>query len=350
MRRISIIIVAVWMSVNLSCDGTQKASRIEIAYPKSGTTVHSGRPLTIKLDFGGNEDSIDSVNYSLDGEHLTTISGTDSLDLSTENWSFGNKSLKITAFHEGRETVKTSQIKFTPPPAKKFGFNVVREYPHDNTAFTQGLEYHNGVLFESTGQYDGRSSIRQVDLNTGEIIKKVSLGNEYFGEGLTIVDDRVIQLTWMENKAFVYDRATLGKIGEFSYGSFKEGWGICFDGTQLIVSDGSNRLYFLNKDTFEETEIKEVFDHRGPRSELNELEYIDGKIYANVYQENIIVIIDPKTGAVEGEINLIGLFPEAQNLPYDHELNGIAYDRAQERLFVTGKNWSKLFEIALIAR
>src|SRR5690606_27969892 len=167
--------------------------------------------------------------------------------------------------------------------------------------------------------------------------------------GMTIVGDKIIQLNWRNPKiGLVYNKKTFAQIGEFSYEQSAERWGICYDGTRLIKSDGTSRLYFLNKDTYVEEGFIEVHDSKGPIDSLNELEYINGKIYANVYTKDIIVIIDPSTGAVEGEINLIGIYPDKAD--YDNALNGIAYDRTGDRLFVTGKLWNKLYHIELIER
>lgn len=350
MIRFHHILLLSWSLFILSCDSQQRAGKISISSPHAGSTIHAGLPLVIKVDLQGNENAVDSIVYSVDGNWLASEHRPDSVVVSTDDWTFGQKTLSARVFRGDTEETVYSQISFYPPAPQRYGYKVVNEFPHDNEAFTQGLEYHDGYLYESTGQYDGRSTLRKVDLNSGKIINKINLGKEYFGEGLTILDDKIIQLTWREDKGFIYDLSTLRRIGEFSYGSNHEGWGICFDGTHLIMSDGTSRLYFLNKNTFEEEFTRDVRHHRGLFGDLNELEYIDGKIFANVYQQDIIVIIDPSTGAIEGEINLIGLFPEMQNLPYDHELNGIAYDHAQDRLLVTGKNWSKLFEIELVRR
>lgn len=334
-----------------SCDTQKKAVRLRFVSPQAGAMISHGSPLLLKLEIPEYDSAIDSIVYTIDGAVVTSATNKDSILLDTDNLlPFGNKAVAAHIYQGGTSHTTHSNVLILPPSPQNFGYKVINEYPHDPEGFTQGLEYHNGVLYESTGQYDGRSSLRQVALNTGSIQKKIQLDNQYFGEGMTIVDNKIIQLTWMEKVAFVYDLHSFNKIGEFNYGRFKEGWGLCFDGTQLILSDGSNQLYFLNKDTFQEEHSIQVYNHQGAVQMLNELEYINGKVYANVYQKDIIVIIDPKTGAVEGEINLIGIYPEKNERQYDNELNGIAYDRSANRLFITGKNWSKLFEIETVAR
>lgn len=333
-----------------ACDSQKRVTNLKFISPEAGSVIRSGQPLLLKLEVPDAQSPVDSIVYTVDGIVVSSMNTSDSVVLDTERFVFGNKALSAHVYRDGKERIVHSNIVIVPPPPTYYGYRIVNEFPHDPEAFTQGLEFHGGYLYESTGQYEGRSSLRRTDPKTGEVLKKINLGPQYFGEGLTIVGERLIQLTWMERVGFVYDLHSFEKIGEFKYGQNKEGWGLCFDGDHLILSDGSNRLYFLNKDTYQEEYTVDVFDHQGPKKSLNELEYIDGKIYANVYQEDIIVIINPQNGAIEGEINLLGIYPEKESMPYDHELNGIAYDRAQGRLFVTGKNWATLFEIELVAR
>jgi glutamine cyclotransferase len=226
-----------------------------------------------------------------------------------------------------------------------YTYKIVNTYPHDRTAFTQGLVYENGFLYEGTG-ISGRSTLRKVDLETGDVLQSVDLSSQYFGEGITILGDRIIQLTWLHNVGFVYDKSNFELLGEFHYPT--EGWGITHNGKSLIMSDGTSTLHFLDPLTFAETSIVEVYDKYGPVSSLNELEYIQGEIYANVFKTNRIVRISPTTGKVLGWIDLKGLLnPEDIISPVD-VLNGIAYDSKLDRLFVTGKLWPKLFEIDLI--
>lgn len=335
--------------VVVSCDSQKQVTKLRFSTPEAGKIVRSGQPLTLILDLPTGEHSVDSIIYTVDGEKITTALHSDSIQIDTDSFSFGSRSISARIFANGTEESTHTNIVFLPEAPQYYGFKVINEFPHSPDAFTQGLEFHEGYLYESTGQY-GSSSLRRTQVENGEVLNQIALDTRYFGEGLTRVGDRLIQLTWMENTGFVYDLNTLNKISEFRYGTQREGWGICFDGERLIKTDGSNKLYFLNKDTYEDEEIREVYNHQGPVKSLNELEYIDGLVYANVYMEDIIVIIDPKTGAVVGEINLIGIYPEKNERPYDNELNGIAYDRQNDRLFVTGKKWSKLFEIELVAR
>lgn len=227
-----------------------------------------------------------------------------------------------------------------------YTYRVINSFPHDPEAFTQGLVFQNGTLFEGTGLY-GKSTLRQVELETGVVLHSLSLASQYFGEGITIYQDRVIQLTWRSNTGFVYDKDSFQLLQTFRYPT--EGWGITHDGVRLIVSDGTSTLYFLDPVTFEEIGRIEVHDQDGPVSRLNELEYVRGEVFANVWYTDRIARINPHTGRVTGWINLKGLLGSEEGVESAGVLNGIAYDSENGRLFVTGKRWPKLLEIRLIA-
>jgi glutamine cyclotransferase len=230
-------------------------------------------------------------------------------------------------------------------PPRQYTYAVIAEYPHDPRAFTQGLVIADGVMYEGTGLH-GRTSLRQVRLDTGEVERRVDLSANYFGEGITVFGDRIFQLTWREHTAFVYDRETFALIAAFDYPT--EGWGITHDGVRLIMSDGTSTLYFRDPDTFEEIDRVEVRDGGRPVIRLNELEYILGEVYANVWLTDRIARINPETGRVAGWIDLTGLLPLEDRTGSEDVLNGIARDPGGDRLFVTGKFWPKLYEIELI--
>ncbi|RMH71813.1 MAG: glutaminyl-peptide cyclotransferase [Gemmatimonadetes bacterium] len=225
----------------------------------------------------------------------------------------------------------------------RYTYEVVNRYPHQTDAFTQGLIYVEGVLYESVGRY-GYSALREVDLIRGEVLRQHTLSADYFAEGLTLFDNRLIQLTWREETGFVYDRTTFEVIDTFEY--LTQGWGLTHDGEHLIMSDGSSTLYFLDPQTYEVISKLPVREGSRPITRLNELEYIEGYIYANVWQTEQIVIIHPVSGQVAGWIDLTGLRPPSDQ-PVD-VLNGIAYETETGHLFVTGKLWPLLFEIKLI--
>jgi glutamine cyclotransferase len=224
---------------------------------------------------------------------------------------------------------------------------VVNSWPHDKKAFTQGLIFHDGSLLESTGQY-GQSTLRRVELETGKVKKKVDVGKQYFAEGLTLLNGKLYQLTWQERKAFVYDAASLNREKEFYFDG--DGWGLTHDGESLILSDGTDQLRFIDPATFRAKHTIKVTDRGRPVRELNELEFVKGEIFANVWHDDRIARIDPRDGRVLGWIELKGLLPAGQVQDEEAVLNGIAYDAARDRLFVTGKLWPKLFEIRLVKK
>jgi glutaminyl-peptide cyclotransferase len=232
------------------------------------------------------------------------------------------------------------------PPPRSFGYTVVRSYPHDRQAFTQGLIYRDGVFYEGTG-LNGRSSIRKVKVETGEVLQIHALPADLFGEGITELHGQLYQLTYQSELGFVYDLASFRRIRTFQYKG--EGWGLTQDGTRLIMSDGSPQLRFIDPATLKETGRITVRDPSGPVANLNELEFMKGEILANVWQTERIARISPKDGRVTGWIDLSGLLPGSERASAD-VLNGIAYDAAGDRLFVTGKLWPRVFQITLVPR
>ena len=296
---------------------------------------------TLKLSINNPKKlEISDVSYELNGNEIDNNS-------ILENVSLGDK--VITAKVKiGEDTVtitKTITVFNNIIPAY-YTYEVVNTYPHDITSYTQGLEFYNGELYESTGQKK-ESKLRKVNFETGEVLKNINLDDAYFGEGLTILNDKIYQLTWRAKRGFVYDVNTFEKLSTFNYGTSKEGWGICNDGKTLFKSDGTEKIYRLNPENLTEQGHIEVYTEKGKIPSLNELEWIDGKIFANIYQRNGVVIINPETGGVEGVID----FKPLRKLVKQHAqldvLNGIAYHPERKTIFVTGKNWDKLFEVTL---
>jgi len=240
---------------------------------------------------------------------------------------------------------RASRLPAATPSIPLYGYRIVRTYPHDRGAFTQGLVFFEGVLYESTGRV-GQSSLRKVALDTGEIAQIHPLSGDYFGEGIAVYDDRIVQLTWRSQTGFVYDRESFRVLRTFHYPT--EGWGMAYDGRRLIMSDGTATLHFWDPESLVETGQVQVTGEYGPVTQLNELEVVQGSILANVWLTNYVAIIDPQSGRVTGWIDLSGLLsPEDYGERVD-VLNGIAYDAEGDRLFVTGKLWPKLFEIELV--
>lgn len=224
----------------------------------------------------------------------------------------------------------------------KYGYEIVNTWPHDHEAYTQGLIVDKGKLLESTGQ-QGRSSLRRVESETGKVLKKIDVPRPYFAEGITLFKGKIYQLTWQHQLGFIYDAESLEKLGEFSYRG--EGWGLTNDGSSLIMSDGTNRIRFLDPNSFQVNRTISVLDGATPIASINELEFVDGEIYANIWHKELIARIEPQTGRVVGWIDLTGLRALSEASDNEAVLNGIAYDENNDRLFVTGKLWPKLFEI-----
>lgn len=233
-----------------------------------------------------------------------------------------------------------------PRPAE-YTFEVVHVFPHDRSAFTQGLEFHAGFLYESTG-LNGRSSLRKVRLETGEVVQQINLSPEFFGEGITLLRDEIYQLTWQSQVGFVYGARDFRQLRRFSYPG--EGWGLTNNGREIFMSDGSDSLRVIEAGTFKEKRRLKVHDGARPIDQLNELEFVEGEIFANVWQTDRIARISPVTGDVVGWIDLAGLLSPVYKVESGAVLNGIAYDPARKRLFVTGKLWPNLFEIRLVRK
>ncbi len=229
-----------------------------------------------------------------------------------------------------------------PSTTPQYTYTIVNTYPHDPTAFTEGLEYKDDFLFESTG-LNGQSTLRRTNLTTGEVLQEINLSNEYFGEGLTIEGEKIVQLTYLTQVGFIYDKTSFSLLGNFTYKN--QGWGLTHDRNHLVMSDGSEKLTFLNPETYQMTGQIQVHDGNLSITNLNELEYINGNIYANIFTQAKIAIINPQTGTVTAWIDLT----ELANSNPAGVLNGIAYDSAGNRLFITGKNWSHLYQIQLHA-
>jgi len=243
-----------------------------------------------------------------------------------------------------RPATATPPTPATPAPPVYYTYDIIHAWPHDRGAFTEGLVFIDGHLYESTG-LNGQSTLREEDLQTGAVLRQISLPSQYFGEGLTILGDHAYQLTWQNQKGFVYDVATFQQEKEFTYTG--EGWGLTTDGHSLIMSDGTPQIRFLDPATFAVQRTITVANQGQPMNEVNELEYIKGEIYANVWQTDYVLRIDPATGAVKGVVDFRGLLAPEDRTADTDVLNGIAYDPAGDRLFVTGKRWPKIFEVRL---
>lgn len=328
--------------LSLIITGCESTYKLNIISPKK---IQINQKLTIKVEETNNK-PVDSVQFFIDQQIISKGSNLFT-ELDITEFKLGKHTLKAVIFFEGKSEERENDIYFLADSEPEiYEYEIVKTYPHDKNSYTQGLEFHNGFLYESAGQYK-RSSLRKVQLETGEVVKKINLDDAYFAEGLTIFNNKIYQLTWRENIGFVYNLEDFTLEKKFSYQQSMEGWGLTHNGTHLIKTDGTERIWFLDPENQKEEFYIEAYTDKRKVEQLNELEYVNGKIYANIYQQNSILIVNPKNGKVEGVANLNGLKDMVEQHPELDVLNGIAYDKTTDRLFVTGKNWSKLFEIKL---
>lgn len=313
--------------------------------------IQSNQELTISISEKNNK-PIDSVQFSIGSKKIES-NGTTSI-LNINDFKLGKHTITAIVFYQNKTEKVSKTVYFTADTAPEiYTYKIINTYPHDKKAFTQGLEYYNGYLYEGTGR-KGQSYIRKVELETGKVLQQKDLDATYFGEGITIFNNKIHQLTWQGGIGVVYDLETFEKEKEFKYTKSLQGWGFANNGKQLLKTDGTERIWFLNSETFIEESYIEAYTNKRKVENLNELEYINGLIYANIWQQNSILIINPTNGKVEGVANLNSLKEEIlkeQNLTdSDEVLNGIAYDKENNRIFVTGKHWAKLYEIELIKK
>jgi len=332
---------------------SETTNTLSFLAPEQGQNFNAGETVNIKLDLPKDVNP-QSISYFIDGKLIDQKNNADSVSLSTKGLALGYRIISAVVDRgESKDTVTVNIVLKTNQIPKQLSYQVVQTYPHDTTAYTEGLSYVDGRLLESTGE-KGASELKWVDLKSGKTLQKTKLDPQYFGEGSLKIGDKIIMLTWQENIGFIFDAKTFKQLGTFPYQNSREGWGLTFDGKNILRSDGSNRIWLMNANTFKEESYIEVYNNNGAVSNLNELEYINGKIYANVYLTNKIVVIDPTSGIVAGEIDLSALVPQNFfSTPHEEQnnvLNGIAWDEKGKRLFVGGKKWPKLYEIKITSQ
>ncbi len=353
MKKRSLLYITAITLATFGCKEEDVFKKISIT-PDAGATVKAGTSVTIKVSYP-EEIKPDSIVYLLDSTRIATKNDASAVVLKTDSMPLGPKAITARFYQLGKQYDKATNIVLLAARApEKLSFKVEKVFPHDVTSYTEGLEYHDGYLYESDGGYLdpplndvvlGPSSLRKVELTTGKVVQSIQNDPKVFAEGMTVVGNKIIQLTYREKIGYVYDKSTFKLLKTFNNNVGLEGWGMTFDGEKIYMDDSTNRLWFLDKETYQQIGYVDVYDDKGPVNEINELEYIDGKIYANVFQQNYIVVIDPKTGAVLQKLDLSDLYPK-KNKEAD-VLNGIAWDAKGKRLFVTGKFWDKLFQISL---
>jgi glutamine cyclotransferase len=323
-------------------------SAATLVAPKEGETFRCGDPVQISLKF--HQDSLSQFDsalvFSRAEDRQVFYSGFEELQWKSDKARVGKNVLKVSLYRNGRKEVHNVNLTLLSDiiPAE-YHYRVVQQFPHDENAWTQGLFYDQGILYESTG-IEGKSSLRIVSLKTGIPVRMIDLDKQFFGEGIALFRDQVYQITWKSQVGFIYDKETLGLIRRFDY-PIKEGWGLTTGSNQLIMSDGSAHLYFLEPEYLTQEDQVEVFDYKGMVTYLNELEYIHGKVLANIWYKSVIVIIDPSTGKVTGQIDLEKLVPAEFKEDSNKVLNGIAYNPGNRHIYITGKYWPVLYELEI---
>jgi len=322
---------------------------IRFISPEENTGFKLNDPVKVTLSLEDEKRIPDSVLIVFDGKTVTSIK--------SQPWEYsippsytvttGRKSLKVSAYKGGRArtTITRFMIIYSDIVPKRNSYKVINVYPHSRDAFTQGLVYDNGVLYEGTGQETG-SSLREVDLKTGKVLRQHNLDASLFGEGIALYRDRIYQVTWTNKVGFIYEKSTFKLINRIYYQT--QGWGLTVIDDKIVMSDGTNVLYFFEPEMFTAVSRIEVYDNEKKIDSLNELEYINGEIWANIWMSDLIARIDPISGKVIAYIDFKGLLPESERNAETDVLNGIAFDQVGNRIFVTGKRWPELFEIRLI--
>ncbi len=350
---LSVILLGIALS---SCNDTKKDQNniFSIDNSKFKLQYTPNESLDVNI-VNSNSITIDSIVFFVNDKKIASIKGNPSCKIDFKNQKLGFQNIKALVFYEGQNAEATTSIELVSNiQPKLLKYTIVNTYPHDTAAYTQGLEFYRDTLYEGTGNGSGNgtgikgiSSLRKTNYKTGEVYKKVELADQYFGEGITILNNKVYQLTYKNNEGYVYNADTFIKEKTVPYFKKMEGWGLVNDGTHLYMTDSSETIHILNPETFQLIDQIHVYSLNSKVEGVNELEWINGKIYGNVYQKDAIAVINPKNGAVEAIINLADLKKKITQLPDTDVLNGIAYNPRTKTIFVTGKNWDKMFEIKI---
>lgn len=357
MKTRSILLISALALLVYSCKTkTDNGNDITLS-PESGTVYKAGDAVNIKIHLDPST-TMDSVVYLLDSVRLGAKKDTSALTFKTDTLPLGARTITAKVYSGGKNQDVSSNIVLMAAKApEEYTYKVDKVYPHDTSAYTEGLLYQDGYIYESTGPQGGGSRIQKSDLETGKALQKQLIDSKYFGEGSIIVGNKIIMLTWKDKIGYVFDKNTFKILSTFNDTVGAEGWGMTSDGKKLYKDDSTNRIWFLDKDTYRQTGYIDVYDNKGPIDSLNEMEYINGKIYANVYTYNFILVIDPKTGAVLQKIDMSNLWPLSQHPANYTEadeannvLNGIAWDAKGKRIFVTGKEWPHLYQVSFVKK
>ena len=327
-------------------------SNISIS-PEAGTNYKAGDNIAMQAHFSPGLKP-DSVVYLIDSVKVGSKKDSTALILKTDTIPLGPRVITAKVYQDGKShEISTNIVLLAAKAPDEYTYKVLKVYPHDTSSYTEGLVYQDGYLYESAGNYKV-SSLRKVDVTTGKVVKMIKLEPKYFAEGIALIGDKIVQLTYQEKVGFVYDKKTFKLLNTFTNNVGVEGWGMCFDGKKLYMDDKTNRIWFLDKDTYRQKGYIDVYDDKKAIDSVNELEYVNGKLYSNVYTTDTILMINPKTGAVLQRIDMKNLWPKANRpLEFDYQnnvLNGIAWDEKGKRLFVTGKKWPHLYQVQFVKK
>jgi glutamine cyclotransferase len=348
MKKINLLIITLLSALLFNCSETKDLFSIAT---KDLKQVYKPTE-TVNLSIENVENAkIDSVIYFSNDMKIGKSTENVVFNLKLEKLQFGIQDIKAIVHSEGKKIECFTSFELvsniTPKLYETKDYTILNTYNHDGNAYTQGLEFYKGILYEGTGQ-NGESTLRKTDYKSGNVSKSVPLSPDYFGEGITVFNGKIYQLTWKNKVGFIYNAETLEQERTFDYFSDIEGWGLTHNDKHLIMSDGTNKIYFLNPETQKMERFINVYSDTNAITDLNELEWIDGKIWANIYQKDVIVIINPANGAIESAIDFSELKSKNTKTLLDGEvLNGIAYNPSTKTVFITGKNWDKMFEIKL---
>lgn len=351
MKIYTLIIISLFTGIYSGCDENKESNTdlFELTIKNPQKTYTPNDSFKVSVVNKKNKD-IDSVVYYLNKERIIASNSVSEVTISLAGQKLGQRIIHAKVYSDEKEydvSKKVSILSANKPIV--YTYRILEEYPHDINSYTQGLEFSHDTLYESTGQYK-QSSLRKTNYKTGEVLKSVALPDHYFGEGLTLINDKIYQLTWKQKTGFIYNLITMEKIGSFVYGNSKEGWGLCNDGETIYKSDGTQKIWTLNPNTLGEIDYIEIFTNTSKIKSVNELEWVAGKIYANIYQKDAIAIVDPTSGAVEGVIDLTDLKSHVTQHKGLDVLNGIAYNGEENILYLTGKNWDKLFKVEIVEK
>ena len=346
------VLLAAAILVAFGCEHKTEDNQLSLS-PEAGTSYKQGDRVNLKLHYGSA--TPDSIVYFIDSTRVASVKDSSVVALQTDTMLLGPR-VFTAKFYQGGKSVdaSTNIVLLAAKAPEELTFKVIKKFPHDTSAYTEGLLYHDGFLYESTGN-EGHSALKKVNLETGKTVMEAKLDPKYFGEGSAIIDDKIVMFTYREKVGFVFDKNTFKMLNSFTNNVGIEGWGVTYDGNKLYLDDSSNRIWFLDKNNYHATGFIDVYDNKKAIDSVNELEYINNKLYANIYQKDDIIVIDPKTGAVLQKVDMKNLWPTKDRPAHfdddgNNVLNGIAWDEKGKRLFLTGKKWPYLYQVEFVKK